>query len=206
MKGLLLKDFYLIEKYCKSVFILVLVFMVVSILPSANPFFMFYCNLMGGLISSTLMGLDERSKWNVYCSTLPYTKAQYVSVKYIISLIFQLAVLVCDAILMGIKMSGNGVFPFAMYMKMLAILTAFALFASGSILPFLFAFGAEKGRLVYIVFIALATAMAIACTVIVEEYQMQIGMSIWFILLGVIALFVLSWRLSIHIYQKKEIG
>lgn len=205
MKGLLLKDFYLIEKYCKSLFIIVFLFMLVSILPGANPFFMFYCCLMGGLISSTLMSLDERSKWNVYFGTLPYTKAQYVSEKYIVSLIFQLAVLVCDAILLGVKMSGNDTFPFGMYMEMLAVLAAFSLFASGSILPLLFALGVEKGRMINMVLIVLASTISIAWTVIKEEYQMQIGMSIWLILLVVVALFLLSWRLSIHLYQKKEV-
>ena len=64
MKGLLLKDFYMAAKYCRA------------------------C-LLCGMIPVNLLAYDERSRWLEYSGTLPYTKAQIVSGKYLVGIIVQ---------------------------------------------------------------------------------------------------------------------
>ena len=86
MKGLLLKDLYMAAKYCRSILLVIVVFLSISFLGEDNLIFGFYPCLFCGMIPASLLSYDERSKWNVYCGTLPYTRAQFVSVKYLFGL------------------------------------------------------------------------------------------------------------------------
>ncbi|NMP37237.1 MAG: ABC-2 transporter permease [Clostridiales bacterium] len=97
MKGLLLKDFYMIGKYCRSFVLILTVFLVVSCFGNDNTFFIIYPVLIAGMIPVTLISYDEREKWHIYSETLPYTRAQFVSVKYLIGLLFELTVFLLSA-------------------------------------------------------------------------------------------------------------
>lgn len=88
MKGLLLKDFYMTAKYCRSFLLIVVVFLAVSFFGKDNVFFILYPVLISSMIPVTLMSYDEHDKWNVYSLTLPYTRGQLVSAKYLTGLIF----------------------------------------------------------------------------------------------------------------------
>ena len=92
MKGLLLKDFYMAAKYCRAFLLLVIVFLAVSIWGDENVFFVIYPVLIAGMIPVTLYSYDEREKWTLYSGTLPYTRTQFVSSKYLVGLFFETAV------------------------------------------------------------------------------------------------------------------
>ena len=109
MKGLLLKDWYMVWKYCKYYFLLGIVFFAFSIVED-NMFFVFYPCLLCGIIPANLLGYDERSRWMQYSGTLPYTRAQIVSAKYLIGLFAQTAMLFLMGIARGIRMGMNGSF------------------------------------------------------------------------------------------------
>ena len=85
MKGLLLKDLYMVVKYCKAYLLIAVVFLAVSLMGSDNLFFIFYPCLLCGMIPVNLLAYDERSRWPQYCGTLPYTKGQIVSGKYLMA-------------------------------------------------------------------------------------------------------------------------
>ena len=89
MKGLLLKDWYMMKKYCRSYVLIAVVFIALSLVSSGNMFFVFYPCLLCGIIPVNLLGYDERSRWMQYSGTLPYTKRQIVSAKYLIGLLAQ---------------------------------------------------------------------------------------------------------------------
>ena len=62
MKGLLLKESYMINKYCRMYLVLVCIFGAVFVI-SGNEFMMFYPVVLTGIISMSLISYDERSKW-----------------------------------------------------------------------------------------------------------------------------------------------
>ena len=78
MKGLILKDLYMIKSYCKSYLLIAVVFFAVSFAGNNNMFFAFYPCLLCGMIPVTLLGYDERSRWIQYSGTMPYTKTHYI--------------------------------------------------------------------------------------------------------------------------------
>ena len=119
MKGLLLKDLYMMKKYCKSYLLITVVFIAVSFASSENLFFTFYPCLLCGMIPVNLLGYDERSRWLQYSETMPYTKGQIVSGKYLIGLGTQIAVLLITGIAQAIRMSVSGTFVLLEYLRML---------------------------------------------------------------------------------------
>ena len=60
MSGLLLKDFYLMRKYCRGYAVIVVIFIMVSCIGDTNAFLLFYPCVLSGLIPITLLSYDER--------------------------------------------------------------------------------------------------------------------------------------------------
>lgn len=202
MKGLLLKDWYMMKTYCRMYLVLTAVFMAASFVNGSNLFFVFYPCLMCGMIPVTLLAYDERSRWMQYSGTLPYTRAQLVSAKYLIGLLIQLAVLAATAVGQGIRSGFTPDFG----ILMLAMLTI-ATLASAIPLPFVFKLGVEKGRTAYYVMIVFVCgASALASKNLNGEALAQLP-SQWLlpaIALAGVCIYALSWLLSIRFYQKRE--
>lgn len=69
MKGLLLKDWYMMKKYCRAYLLIAVVFIAVSLFSNDNMFFVFYPCLLCGMIPVNLLAYDERSRW---CNTVEH--------------------------------------------------------------------------------------------------------------------------------------
>ena len=125
MKGLLLKDWYMVVKYCKAYLLICLVFIGVSIMSDDNFFFILYPCILCGMIPVTLLGYDERSKWDQYCAALPYTKAQIVSGKYLLGMGTQIGMLLLNAVILAIRFSRDMELPQAVYYGIFHSISAF---------------------------------------------------------------------------------
>ena len=151
MKGLLLKDFYMTVKYCRTYLLIGIVFIAVSFAgaESQNMFFVFYPCLLCGMIPVNLLAYDERSRWLEYSGTLPYTKAQLVSAKYLVGVIVQGVMLLAVGIAQAVRMNLAGSFRLGEYGMIMALIFAMATITSSISLPFMFRWGVEKGRIAY---------------------------------------------------------
>ncbi len=208
MKGLILKDLYMIKKYCKAYLLITVVFIAFSFASIENLFFVFYPCLLCGMIPVNLLGYDERSRWLQYSETMPYTKVQIVSGKYLIGLGTQLAVLLVTGISQAIQMSISGTFVLGEYFVLMMLLLIMALLASSVTLPFMFKLGVEKGRMAYYIMIGIVCAGSIISSNLLSgEFQTEIKLSgiLPIICLVVIGIYALSWYLSIVFYKKREL-
>ncbi|MBQ9745897.1 MAG: ABC-2 transporter permease [Clostridia bacterium] len=209
MKGLLLKDFYMMRKYCRSYIFIVALFIAVSFFGNDNLFLNLYPCLLCGMIPVNLLAYDEQSRFTSYCGALPYTKAQIVSGKYITGLLVQSAMLLLMGIAQAVKMvmSGN----FVMQEFLVVMLLGF--FASALVaplsLPFMFKFGTEKGRMIYLFMVALACAGGFAFSSLLENTgeagNIVLGGFLPWLCLICVGIYALSWYLSIVFYSKREI-
>lgn len=207
MKGLLLKDVYLINKYCRAFILLIVVFVSISIWGNGNMFFMFYPCLISGMIPMTLLTCDEREKWSEYAGTLPYTRTQIVSAKYIIGFSTTMSVIILIAIVQAIKMTIANTFDFNEYFALLMNLVSISLIVPAILLPFIFKFGAEKGRIIYYVVIGGTCGIGFALeningnlfALLAEISPILVGFSV------AVLLYVISWLLSIKFYKNREI-
>ena len=208
MKGLLLKDWYMTKKYCRYYLFVGIGFIILSFMSKGNMFFIFYPCLLCGMIPVHLLGYDERSRFTEYVGTLPYTKIQIVSAKYLIGLFIQIAMLTVICITQGIKMSIEGNFVLKEFLVLMMLLLIMASVASSLTLPFVFKYGVEKGRGAYYVMIGVVCAGSIIATTIFKngmQNEMQLNGVLPIACLIGVGIYVLSWYLSIVFYKKKEI-
>lgn len=208
MKGLLLKDLYMMRKYMRSYLILLIVFAAISVVDSDNMFFAFYPSLLSGMVPASLLAYDERSKWDVYVGTMPCTRAQIVSAKYVLGALLQVLVILLSVIVQGIHMTAAGTFDWSGFMAMVQMLLILGCLASSITLPFMFKFGVEKGRMAYYVMVGLVCGgSAIGASMFRDKMQMEAVSNLPLVLLSLTAVgvYALSWVLSIRFYEKREL-
>lgn len=208
MKGLLVKDFTLLFKACKSILIIIAVFFVIIPFSDSYGFLNYYVIILAAIIPVTLVAYDEKEKWDLYFQTLPVSKSDYVSAKYLTGLILEGIVFLVLVVLRRLSYSNtNDLLAYASFLFILG-----TVFLSVN-LPVVFKFGSVKGRIVNIVLIIIVFALSFigmelgsasletVLNVISGKYNMPLFS-------GVIAatlLLVVSWIMSVAIYKKKEI-
>ncbi len=208
MKALLLKDWYMMKKYCRYYLFVSIGFIIISMMSSGNMFFVFYPCLLCGMIPVNLLGYDERSRWTEYVGTLPYTKIKIVSAKYLIGLFTQIAMLTVTCIAQGVKMGFEGNFVLKEFFILMMLLLIMASVASSLTLPFVFKYGVEKGRGAYYVMIGVVCAGSIIATTIFKEglqNEMQLNAVLPIACIVGVGIYVLSWYLSVVFYKKREL-
>lgn len=204
MKGLLLKDFYVLFKNCRVFMVLILVFIAVSLFGDDNWFFIIYPCLFAGMFPMTLIAYDERSGWSHYCGTLPYTRAQLVSVKYTVGLLINAVILLLIALVQVAK--GANELDRNALTGLLTCAGAIGLVSPALLLPFVFRFGSEKGRIAYYIVIGAICAGSVILFSGERISGVLGGQTAWLMLGGAaIALYAGSWLLSVALYQNREV-
>jgi len=208
MKGLLLKDLYMVKSYCRAYLLIAVVFITVSFFDDNNMFLVFYPCLLCGMIPVNLLGYDERSRWMQYSGTLPYTKAQIVSAKYLIGLSAQVTMLIVTGIAQSIKMKISGTFVLNDFIVLMLLMLTMSTLTSSISLPFIFKLGVEKGRTAYYVMIGFVCGASILASSFFRtqmDTEIQPGMILVALSLFGIGVYILSWYLSIVFYKKRDI-
>lgn len=207
MKGLLRKDIYMAAQYYRAVLLVVAVFLLLTIFGDGSLIFLAYPTMISGMLPITLLSYDTHFKWEQYSGTLPYTRAQLVTVKYLVGLIFSGGVLlVCLGVLALRQILGGG-FDLDAFLGAGLLCFVLGVAAPAFLLPLAFKFGPEKGRLLFIVLIASLCGAGFALGQTDFLSGLAIGNTVVVALAAAgvtLALYLLSWRLSIHFYQKKE--
>lgn len=209
MKGLILKDIYMMKKYCRAYLFITAFFIAVSFFSSENLFFIFYPCMLCGMIPVNLIAYDERSKWMIYSRALPYTHAQIVSAKYLIGLGVQMLVLFATGITQAARLINGGTFALGEYLVLMMLLLILSLISSSISLPFIFKLGVEKGRLAYYIMIGAVCAGSIISSDIlqsVDSSEISPNGILPIICLIGIGIYALSWYLSIVFYRRREIN
>lgn len=208
MKGLILKDLYMAAKYCRAYALIAVVFLGVSTVNGEDSFFLYYPCLLCGMIPVNLLAYDERSKWLQYSATLPYSKAQIVSAKYLIGLMAQLVVLVATGIARAVQMHLAGNSDPAKLLLLLGSVLLLSAFASSVAMPFIFRWGVEKGRIAYYVMVGLVCAGAFIAEdliAVIPAGMSAAGSLTPMFCLTATGLYGLSWFLSIKCFQAREL-
>lgn len=211
MKGLLLKDFYQVVKYCRSYLLIILVFLGVSLFsPDSNAFFVIYPCLLASMIPMNLIAYDTSSRWETMCLTLPYSRSALVSAKYLVGLICEAGVISLTVLSLGLKMTIDGVFSASELGDLVMTLLSIALLLPALMLPLIFKLGVEKGRVFYIAGVGIIMAVGAFCYARAAETGIRLhfplppaAQAVALPLLSIV-LYVLSWRLSIRFYEKRD--
>ena len=205
MKGLLLKDAYIILKQCRSyMFIFVIANAIGLAFSQDGMFYSLYSCLIVSLLPTTLLSYDERDKWDIYAQSLPFSGAQLVSSKYLVGLFGCASSLFIVILLKSIFQHAS----LSVYFS-LALVGSLVLMAPAIVLPFMFRFGVEKGRVLYTVLVVAVCAAggfvssALSDSAIVAKISGNVVTSL--IPVVSLLLYAVSWLISIKLHKNREI-
>ncbi|HHU90049.1 MAG TPA: ABC-2 transporter permease [Clostridiaceae bacterium] len=212
MKALLLKEWLVIWKQGKFMILLALVYSIIAVTGSGS-FFAGFSVIFMSMLPITVMGLDERSKWDHYAVTMPYSRKDIVLSKYAFSTLCAFTAIIVYVIATIIKLLVvKHPFDFSGLINQAILMLSIGLFFSSVNLPIMFKFGVDKGRMWFILItVIIAGGISSLFTFIgAESAQTQIESLIQrqtpFMLFVISAgLLLLSALLSIKIYEKREL-
>lgn len=207
MKALLYKDFLAAKKYLRMLFVMDLIFVAVSIFGSSKaPFLTIFPLVMCAPTVTSLISYDERFHFDRSCEYMPVSRKTQVDEKYLLALGYVAVIFLLCAL---------GVFRrFPAGAERTLLLTAMAaagLLPVAVLLPVIFKVGSEKGRIFYYVIyfgslILTYGAAGVGGYDSVGQAAPTLGPGAFFAALPVLlALFALSWFLSVRFYQKREL-
>ena len=204
MKGLFLKDFFVAKKNLRTFLVMILAFSLGSLAArdSGNFFLCYGLVLMPG-ITMSLISYDERYHWDVYTGAMPLSREQMVTEKYLLHLGMVLVWLPVLLLLQHFQqVPAFGGSPLTLLVAGLNL----GLLLPGILLPIIFALGTEKGRAGY--YVVLFGGMILAT--VSEELTSLTGyvpeaVSGSLLALLPVAVYVLSWRIAIRLYEKRNL-
>ncbi len=210
MKGLLLKDWYAIMSYCRANILIIAAFAIAGGVMEGRTFFTYYPCIFAGITTMNLIAYEEKEKWEQYAAALPYTKAQMVSSKYIVSLCFGAATILINIIAQLVGMALLNTYDIDRLLSLLLAFVPLALLPAAFLLPFIYKFGVNKGRIAYFivltVFCGAIGVLASNQTIgLLDKVSLpQTGVSIIVFAVS-LAVYAFSWALSIRFYKNREI-
>ena len=202
MKGLLLKDIYTLTKQVRIFLIMIICF---SLTPNASMTAFAIC--YSAILPITALAYDERSKWDKLAMMMPYSVKELVFSKYLLGYL-------CMLVASILSMIGKIAFALIRHENMIeALIPILPLFCVGVLLqslnfPFMFRFGVEKGRILYLGTTVIIVVCGLFLFQLVEDkisYIMEHGILyvVIFTLFTIISAIV-SVLISIKGYQNKE--
>lgn len=210
MKGLLIKDFYMLMKYFRTYLIIIVVMSLITMFSSTGPIFIIYPVIMASMIPVSLLNYDEHAHFDVYAQTLPLSKAKLVSTKYLISIIFQIVSVSIFTIAYAVSLAREGQFDTSSIYLQASYMTFLVSVLPSILLPFVYKFGSEKGRMFYLLFTAIIGGIVIFIVnqeeTLADIFKVISGPSSILITLGLsMIIYGISWLISVYFYTKREI-
>lgn len=206
MRGLLIKDLFVLKKSLKFFLLIVILW---SMLPG------FYSHgfaaMFGALLPITAIAYDERSKWNTLAATMPYSPLDIVLEKYVLGYILSAAVFVLSIasdFVFGLVFPND--VPESKGIAALIIPMCTALLMLAVILPIVFRLGTEKSRLVFYLLVGAVTAMmgllfSSVTEIPGDEFANFSGAKLTLIIIfAATAANIISIPVSVRIYKKKR--
>lgn len=213
MKGLLLKDWYMVLKEAKYYVAFFIVYAVLAAFSGSWIVLVSINMVLGSMIVKSLMAKEEQNRWDSYAVVLPVTAKEKVIEKYLVGFGGGMAAnIISFAVLWTAKLvfQRNADIPL---LPFFLLYTAFALFYLAFELPVLFKFGTISGRLVFIAVCVILTGISAGFSAILGENMpvLESGMEANMMMPVLAAVFavtaaavIVSVKLSVRIYEKRE--
>lgn len=207
MRGLLIKDYYMLIKYFRSYILIITVMAVVTMFSTSAPLFILYPVIMANMLPVSLVNYDEMARFDRMYQTMPVSKAQYVSAKYLMSFIFQALSLIIFTAGYSVSLIRSSQFEIDTVLTIASYMIILVSVLPSILLPFVFKFGSEKGRMVYLLITAVFVGAAMYLLNKEELFMIDIS-AFGFIKALIISILVygVSWFISVRIYKKREIA
>lgn len=198
MKGLLWKDFYVINRQMRFFAIIILVF---AILP--NYYIQLFAITYAGLLPYSVIAHDEQSHWDTLAGMMPYSTRDLVLSKYLLG--WGSALLITLVALGGGALERN-IFPQAARPAGVLPALCVALVCIAVSLPFLFRFGSTRGRqimMMALIVVACGSSGALSALLSLGEMTWLSGGVVLLLPLAAVVANAISVPVSMSMYRRR---
>ena len=207
MKGLILKDILNFKnQQGKTFLLLIAIYFIIALQMHSSSFFAGVWMIIGVSLPISSVAYDEKAKWDKYALTMPVTRKDIVTEKYLLA---ALCVVTGNIISLPII----AVIDKRLDMESLLVcglMIGIGFLFNAVILPFVFRFGSENARTIMIIVIAipflaayLLSKLNLDIAGILEQNAKMIGMTA---VVSVVVIYVVSYVISVLIMERKEIA
>ncbi len=202
MRAMILKDLLCMKKQAKSVLLVLLVWLVISLTTASGAFFCGLSIIYVIILPMASLSYDERSHWDSRALTMPVTRAQLVLGRYIVALLMGLAMLAISAVVTLLIDGAEGL-PLCLVFFLAGV------FLLSLCMPLMLKLGVEKARiLVALCYLVPFGLMLLAEQLVVDIYGLLSRLdSAYAAAAGAVLVFAalcVSVLISMGIYRKKE--
>ena len=206
MRGLFYKEARSLWQYGRSYILMVVIFFALSMAngtqSSSGVMWLLYPVFLLASLPASLLNADEKDGWMMYCDTLPVTRRQIVTVKYIACAVLAAAVTLLAMAAAVLRGQTDPLYR-EQVVSMLPLMPMTGLAAPALMFPAMFKYGAVMGRTVFLAVVVLVGA-GFAVLVTTGEPEGQA----WSFPLGLViglAIFAASWALSVKWFEQREL-
>lgn len=202
MTGLLLKDLYTLRRQGKVILMVAVFYLIFGLAANNLSMFGTIVVLLSAMAPITTMSYDEYNKWDKYVLSMPVSRQSVVLSKYALGITFSVGAAI--VLLLANALVRHSDFKLAL-LSVIGFTAAANLFLA-IVLPLLFKFGVEKGRILMIITLAIPTLLVMLFANLGFQLPSEQTVSILAYsapLFVIIAMF-LSMRVSIWIYNRKQ--
>lgn len=212
MKGLIIKDFYSMKKYTKSLMITAGLMLVYSIFLKNTSFVSFMICFFSMSIVMTILGDDEVNHWDKYALCMPVDRRLMVREKYVMILLILMGTGLAACLVSG-GMAAVLKLDVLSSLQMSYIAIGMVSLITAIVIPVCYKIGIQKARYVMIVCALIPTVLLLLffdmlekSGVVIQEEQLpslmrNVNIAMPFVLL---ILMLISYSISLSIYSKKE--
>ena len=202
MMSLLYKDLMNLKQQARIYLLIIGIWIVVAGMENNPSFLGGVLAVFSILIAITAYAYDEKNGWDKYALTMPLGRRELVLSKYALALL----TLVCSMVLfVGLNVALRS--PGKEFLDLSCIFLALGLLVMDVVLPLIFRFGVEKGRVVLMLAFLIPSVIGLVGGELIPDSVTRIlfseaSMYVW-VAAGVL-LVPVSAFISLAIYQRKE--
>ena len=211
MTGLLYKEFYTLKRYLKQYSTILIMFALISVYMKSVIYLQSMLSMSLGMLTFTGITYDKMYGWDKLALTMPVSRSGIVLSKYIMSALVSASALIVSSVIGIVIKQFVPVEEGMSDILMVAVLFGALLLIYAVILPIIYKFGVEKARIMMfgviaipIVFITIIVRYIPVPTGFIEFINSHVVLTGLIYLLICILIDVISYYISVHIYNQKE--
>jgi hypothetical protein len=216
MKGLILKDFVNLKKNAKIMAVLAVFYGIMALTMKDTGFFSAIFTMLFAILTLSLYSYDDMAKWDAFALTMPVSKENIVQGKYIMMLLLTFigfAFSLLFSVFTHLSVKSESLMS---DIQNCGIAAAVVIFFYSITIPIITKMGVEKARLIFFMVYFIPFLLATMLKKIANEGQFTIPKGVLGILntaaeyayviipLVLAAALLISYKISVRIYQKKE--
>lgn len=178
MKGLILKDLFVLRKIAVLYLVIEGVLLASSLFnPAMQMFAILYFLILAMMLPITALAYDERAGWEKYALTMPVTRKKLVASKYLLGLILlgtSLVLMILFIIFAYEFLATYSVNYIEMTFRLVLAVVVGCLFLS-VLMPIMLKLGTEKGRIVMMlmIFIPVGAVLILSKTGVLDSFALD---------------------------------